>query len=65
MKRILLTDVKPAKRITVSGRAEDRDAHEEETALRAIREKIDAIGSNLDRGVSTLSRLEAKLGEAG
>lgn len=57
MKRILLTDVKPAKRITVSG-ADDRDA---EAALRAIREKIDAIGSNLDRGVAVLNRLEAKL----
>ena len=53
MKRILLTDVKPAKRVTIS--------HEEETALRAIREKIDEIGSNLDRSVATLSRLEAKL----
>lgn len=60
MKRILLTDVKPVKRVVVSGLTEDREA---EAALRAIREKIDAIGSNLDRGVAALNRLEAKLGE--
>ena len=58
MKRILLTDAKPAKRVAVSGPTEDPEA-----ALRAIREKIDAIGSNLDRGVAALNRLEAKLGE--
>ena len=60
MKRILLTDVKPAKRVTVAGPAEDREA---EAALRAIREKVDAIGANLDRSVAALNRLEAKLGE--
>jgi len=59
MKRILLSDVKPAKRITVSGQA-DREA---EAALRAIREKVNAIGSNLDRSVAALNRLEAKLEE--
>jgi hypothetical protein len=62
MKRILLTDAKPAKRITVSGQPEDRDA---EAALRAIREKVDAIGSNLDRSVAALDRLERKLGDIG
>ena len=60
MKRILLTDAKPAKRVAVSSLTEDRET---EAALRAIREKVDAIGSNLDRGVAALNRLEAKLGE--
>lgn len=62
MKRIVLTDIKPGKTVTVE--TESRDARDAEAALRAIREKIDAIGSNLDRSVAVLSRLEAKLGEA-
>ncbi len=60
MKRILLNDAKPAKRVAVSRLTEDREA---EAALRAIREKVDAIGSNLDRSIAALNRLEAKLGE--
>ena len=63
-RKILLTDPKPSKTIVV--RSEDVDAltPEAETALQAIREKVDSIGSRLDRSVAVLGRLEAKLGEA-
>lgn len=67
VKKILLTDPRPGKTIIL--RSEEAEAAspevpEVETALRAIREKIDAIGSHLDRSVAVLARLEAKLGEA-
>lgn len=67
-KSILMNDIKPGKTIVVrsgdagnAGNARDTDA---EAALRAIRAKIEAIGSHLDRSAATLGRLEAKLGEA-
>ncbi|HEX3128361.1 MAG TPA: hypothetical protein VH394_13610 [Thermoanaerobaculia bacterium] len=60
-RKVLLTDPKPGKTIVV--RSEAVDTPEVETALRAIREKVDSIGSHLDRSVAVLARLEAKLGE--
>lgn len=62
-KSILLNDFKPGKTIVVrSGELEV--GPDVEIALRAIREKIDAIGSHLDRSAAVLGRLETKLGEA-
>ncbi len=66
-KKVLLTDPRPGKTIVIrSADVADIEAAspEVETALRAIREKIDSIGSHLDRSVAVLARLEAKLGEA-
>lgn len=65
-KKVLLIDPKPGKTIIV--RSADVEgveavAPEVEIALRAIREKIDSVGSRLDRSVAVLGRLEAKLGE--
>lgn len=61
MRKVLLTDPKPGKTIVV--RSEVVDTPEVQAALRAIREKVDSIGSHLDRSVDVLGRLEAKLGE--
>jgi hypothetical protein len=62
-KKVLLIDPKPGKTIIVRSAAVEAVAPEVEIALRAIREKIDSVGSRLDRSVDVLGRLEAKLGE--
>jgi hypothetical protein len=66
-RKVLLTDLKPGKTIVVRSAAVDAVAPDPEVTgvtLRAIREKVDSIGSRLDRSVAVLARLEAKLGEA-
>ena len=67
MKRAVLNHVKAGKTIVTRSDevAADRSyGPDVEAALRAIGEKIDSIGSHLDRSAAVLGRLEAKLGEA-
>jgi hypothetical protein len=63
MKRALLSEIRSGKKIVVrTGNV--ADGLEVETVLRAVREKIDAIDSNLARSAAVVGRLEARLGEA-
>ena len=63
-RKVLLTDPKPGKTIVVRSEDVDRLTPEAENALRAIREKIDSIGSKIDQGATIVGRLEAKLGQS-